>query len=73
MRTTVTLDEQLLKAASAALGTNERSVVLHEALRAVIERDAARWLARLGGGDHDATAPRRRRATRARRPRSTVA
>ena len=33
MRTTVTIDDDLLKAASAAAGTSERSVVLHEAAR----------------------------------------
>lgn len=62
MRTTVTIDDDLLKAASAAAGTSERSVVLHEALRALVERDAARRLARLGGSDPRARAPRRRRA-----------
>lgn len=69
MRTTVTLDEALLKAASAAAGTSERSTVLNEALRALVERDAARRLARLGGSDPRARASRRRRAmvTRTRR------
>lgn len=62
MRTTVTIDDDLLKAASAAAGTSERSVVLHEALRALVERDAARRLARLGGSDPRARAPRRRQA-----------
>lgn len=66
MRTTVTIDDDLLKAASVAAGTNERSVVLHEALRALIERDAARRLARLGGSDPKARAPRRRRMAPAR-------
>jgi Arc/MetJ family transcription regulator len=67
MCTTVTLDDKLLEAASAAAGTAERSVVLHEALRALIERDAARRLARLGGSDPKARAPRRRRSARVRR------
>lgn len=62
MRTTVTIDDELLKAASDALGTGERSVVLREALRALIERDAARRLARLGGSEPVARAPRRRRS-----------
>ena len=66
MRTTVTIDDDLLKAASVAAGTDERSVVLHEALRALIERDAARRLARLGGSDPKARAPRRRRVAPAR-------
>lgn len=69
MRTTVTLDDALLKAASVAAGTSERSTVLNEALRALVERDAARRLARLGGSDPRAQVPRRRRAgvTRTRR------
>jgi Arc/MetJ family transcription regulator len=62
MRTTVTLDEKLLKAASAAAGTTERSIVLREALQALIERDAARRLARLGGSNPGATVPPRRRS-----------
>lgn len=62
MRTTVTLDEKLLEAASEAAGTTERSVVLREALHALIERDAARRLARLGGSNPDAAVPPRRRS-----------
>ncbi len=66
MRTTVPIDYDFPKAASVAAGTDERSVVLHEALRALIERDAARRLARLGGSDPKARAPRRRRGAQAR-------
>lgn len=73
MRTTVTLDDRLLKAASAAAGTTERSVVLREALQALIERDAARRLARLGGSDPKASPPRRRRASPVRARRRTGA
>ncbi|MGH8146007.1 MAG: type II toxin-antitoxin system VapB family antitoxin [Rhodanobacteraceae bacterium] len=69
MRTTVTIDDDLLKAASLAAGTDERSMVLHEALRALIERDAARRLARLGGSDPKARVSRRRRGAGARKPR----
>lgn len=69
MRTTVTIDDDLLEAASAAAGTDERSVVLHEALRALIERNAARRLAQLGGSDPQARAPRRRRGAPRRIPR----
>lgn len=66
MRTTITLDDELFKAASAAVGTTERSVVLREALQALIERQAARRLARLGGSAPDAVAPPRRRSAPAR-------
>lgn len=63
MRTTITFDKELFEAASAAAGTTERSAVVREALQALVERDAARRLARLGGSDRKATsAPRRRSA-----------
>lgn len=64
MRTTVTLDDELLESASKAIGVAERSVVLREALKALIERDAARRLARLGGSDPAAIVPPRRRRAR---------
>ena len=61
MRTTVTLDEQLLGRAAALTGVRERSVLLREALQALIERESARRLARLGGTEPDLVpAPRRR-------------
>jgi len=61
MRTTVTIDEGLLERASAAVGAKERSFVLNEAMRALIQREAARRLARMGGSEPGAVAPRRRR------------
>ena len=65
MRTTVTLDEALLDAASVAAGTTERSVVLRKALEALIERDAAHRLARLGGSSPETRVPARRRGASA--------
>lgn len=65
MRTTVTLDDALLESAGLAIGVTERSVVLHEGLKALIEREAARRLARLGGSDPTAAAPPRRRSAAA--------
>ena len=47
MRTTVNLDETLLARAQALTGRTERSDTLHEALRSLIEREAARRLAKL--------------------------
>ena len=61
MRTTISIDDELLAAASAALGIAERTAVLHEGLRAIVQREAARRLARLGGSDGAAAAPARRR------------
>jgi Arc/MetJ family transcription regulator len=63
MRTTVVLDDQLLAKARDYTGIEEKSVLLREALKALVEREAARRLARLGGSDPDfEAAPRRRSA-----------
>ena len=61
MRTTVTLDDRLLARAAALTGVRERGVLLREALGALIERESARRLARLGGTEPDLEAPPRRR------------
>ena len=61
MRTTVSLDDQLLAEAEKCTGIREKSALIREALRALIEREAARRLARLGGSEPAiAIAPRRR-------------
>jgi Arc/MetJ family transcription regulator len=61
MRTTLALDDELLAKAEAYTGIRERSALVREALRALIEREAARRLARLGGSEPDlAVIPRRR-------------
>jgi Arc/MetJ family transcription regulator len=61
MRTTVTLDDQLLAEAGEALGITERSVLLHEGLKLIVQREAARRLAALGGSAPGLQlAPRRR-------------
>jgi Arc/MetJ family transcription regulator len=62
MRTTVTLDDELLAEASAAMGTDERSVLLHEGLRLIVQREAARRLAALGGSAPGLKLPARRRS-----------
>ena len=51
MRTTINLDEQLLSEAQRVTGTKERTALIHEGLRALIERESARRLARLGGSE----------------------
>lgn len=61
MRTTVALDDELLAKAQAFTGLKEKSALIREALKALIERESARRLARLGGSEPDmAAAPRRR-------------
>ena len=61
MRTTVTLDDQLLERAVALTGWRECGPLLREAPNALIERKSAKRLARLGGSDPDASAPPRLR------------
>ena len=61
MRTTVALDDELLTKAQAFTGLKEKSALIREALKALIERESARRLARMGGSEPElATAPRRR-------------
>jgi Arc/MetJ family transcription regulator len=61
MRTTLALDDELLAQAQAYTGLQEKSALVREALKALIEREAARRLARLGGSRPDLKAPPRRR------------
>lgn len=49
MRTTIALDDELLAKAADFTGLKEKSALVREALRALIERESARRLARLGG------------------------
>jgi Arc/MetJ family transcription regulator len=51
MRTTVTLDDALLARAEQLCGDLERSALLKEALRALVQRESARRLAALGGSE----------------------
>jgi len=51
MRTTVTIDDQLLAKAHRVTGVTERAKLLREGLQALIERESARRLARLGGSE----------------------
>lgn len=61
MRTTVTLDDELVEKARFYTGIKETPALIREALRKLIEREAARRLARLGGTMPDLKpAPRRR-------------
>ena len=62
MRTTIALDDELIAEAQALTGIKEKAPLVHEALRALIAREAARRLALLGGSDRNAKAPPRRRS-----------
>lgn len=61
MRTTLNLDDALLAKAHSLSGMKERTALLSEALRALIERESAKRLARLGGSEPRLKASRRRR------------
>lgn len=61
MRTTVTLDDELLREAERLTGVTERAALLRAGLLALIERESARRLARLGGTEPQLEdVPRRR-------------
>jgi Arc/MetJ family transcription regulator len=62
MRTTVDLDEELLKLAQAATKLPTKTALLEEGLRSLLRREAGRQLMALGGSDPRAKGPRRRRA-----------
>ncbi|ELW9449590.1 type II toxin-antitoxin system VapB family antitoxin [Burkholderia cenocepacia] len=60
MRTTLSLDDALLAKAQQLTGITEKSALVREALRALIARESARRLARLGGTEPDLeSVPRR--------------
>jgi Arc/MetJ family transcription regulator len=51
MRTTLALDDDLLAEAQRLTGTFEKTALVREALRALVERESARRLARLGASE----------------------
>ena len=53
MRTTTALDDDLIAAATDFTGLREKSALIREALKALIERESARRLVRLGGTELD--------------------
>ena len=63
-RTTVTLDDDLIRKAQAFTGVKEKSALIREALTQLVQREAARRLAALGG-----TMPDLQRIPRRRMPR----
>jgi len=61
MRTTLNIDDELLAEAQRLSGVTEKAAVVREGLRALIERESARRLARLGGSEPQLEAiPRQR-------------
>lgn len=62
MRTTINLDDALIEEARRLTGVTEKTALVHEGLRALIERESARRLARLGGSEPELEPVPRRRA-----------
>jgi Arc/MetJ family transcription regulator len=60
MRTTIILDDDLIAKAEKLTGQSEKTALVREALKALIQRESARRLALLGGSDPEAQyVPRR--------------
>jgi Arc/MetJ family transcription regulator len=63
MRTTLNLDDDLVRRASELTGRTEKSALVRLGLEALIAQQSSRRLAALGGSDPQASAsPRRRRS-----------
>jgi Arc/MetJ family transcription regulator len=65
MRTTLAIDDALLARATELTGLKERTALVREGRKALIERESARRLARLGGSEPQLGPVPRRRAQRA--------
>jgi Arc/MetJ family transcription regulator len=63
MRTTVNIDDELMKAAQKLTGIEEKAVLLRAGLKALIEQESARRLAALGGSEPQLSSVSRRRST----------
>ncbi len=62
MRTTVVLDDDLLEEAGLLSNVGDRTSLLREALKALIERESAKRLANLGGSEPELTQISRRQS-----------
>jgi Arc/MetJ family transcription regulator len=62
MRTTLSLDDELLNEAKELTGIKETAALVRAGLTLLIQREAARRLALLGGTEPDFKVPPRRRA-----------
>ncbi|MDE2757070.1 MAG: type II toxin-antitoxin system VapB family antitoxin [Acidobacteriota bacterium] len=61
MKATVNIDDRLLEQAQRLTGLKTRSALIREGMRALVERENARRLARLGGTEPQLkSVPRRR-------------
>jgi len=61
MRTTLNIDDKLVAEARRITGVEDTAALVHEGLRALIERESTRRLARLGGSQPQLHPVRRQR------------
>jgi len=66
MRTTLNLDDDLMKTARELTGIQEKTALIHKALRELIQWEAAKGLIAMGGTMPNAKAGRRRRSKKTR-------
>lgn len=64
MRTTLNIDDQMLKKASLLTGVKEKTSLVHLGLEALIARESSKRLAMLGGTEKDLKSVPRRRSTK---------
>ena len=65
MRTTLTFDDDIFAKAQELTGITERGALINEALRSLVQREAARRLSLLGGSEAKLQVPPRKRANTA--------
>jgi Arc/MetJ family transcription regulator len=65
MRATIAIDDELFAQAQGYTGLKGDSELINEALKALVERESARTLARMGGSEPDMRPIARRRPTAA--------
>lgn len=63
MRTTVNIDDELMEAAQKLTGIEEKAALLRAGLKALIEQESARRLAKLGGSEPQLSEVSRRRVS----------
>lgn len=64
MRTTLNIEDDLIRRASKLTGIEEKTALVRMGLEALIARESARRLAKLGGTEKDLAPVRRRRSDR---------
>ena len=64
MRTTLNIDDDLIREAARLTGLQEKTALVHRGLEALVARESARRLAALGGSEKELRPIPRRRSRR---------